>query len=236
MASFPIKDSQEHVGHDRPGVATVDGAAKSEDFTGEEPPNETDGVLALVVGGDGNVDELEGSVGVAKRDDRDVDIGSLTDGLDVDSGVGNNDQTGLLEGLGDVVSEVAWGEAAGNGHGTGLGGELEDSAVAVRASRDNANIGRVLNSSDDTGSEDELLPSLGEVDHVDACKRQSGQACYWKSVTAEATYHRLYACRHSQSSACRSSWYRCGIGPTFWREQAHRSQRCSEFLKQIEHD
>lgn len=126
-------------------------------------------MLGLVVGGDGNIAELEAGVGVAEGDHGDVDIGSLTDGLVVDAGVGDNNETGLLEGLGDVVGEVTRGEAAGNGEGAGVGGELEDSAVAVRTGRDDTDIGRVLDGCDDTGSEDDLLPGLVEVDDVNAC-------------------------------------------------------------------
>jgi hypothetical protein len=39
-----------------------------------------------------------------------------------------------------------------------VGGELEDGALAVRAGRDDADIGRVVNGDDDTGGQDNLLP------------------------------------------------------------------------------
>lgn len=55
------------IGHDVPlGLAGSKGAAEAEDLTGEHPPDETDGVAALVVGGDGNIDELGGGVSVAE--------------------------------------------------------------------------------------------------------------------------------------------------------------------------
>ena len=82
-------------------------------------------MATLVVGGDGNVDELGGGVGVAEGDDGDVDVGGLLDGLGVGAGVGDDDETGLLEGAGDVVGEVTGGETTGNGGGTGVGCELE---------------------------------------------------------------------------------------------------------------
>lgn len=116
-------------------------------------------MTALVVGGDGNVDELGGGVGVAKSDDGDVDVRGLLDGLGIGAGVGDDDQAGLLEGAGDVVGEVTGGEAAGNGDGTGVGGELQDSTLAVGTSGDDANVGRVVNGDDDAGSEDNLLPA-----------------------------------------------------------------------------
>ena len=75
------------VGHDVPlGLAGSEGAAQAEDLTGEHPPDETDGVATLVVGGDGNVDESVGESrerawivsrarsSVAKYNDGDVDV------------------------------------------------------------------------------------------------------------------------------------------------------------------
>lgn len=149
------------IGDDLPGGLTVgDGAAEAEDLTGEQPPDETDGVATLVVGRDGNVDELGGGVGVAESDNGDVNVGSLLDGLSVGAGVGDDDETGLLERAGDVVGEVTGGEATGNGDGTGVSGELEDGALTVGTSRDDTDVGRVVDGSDDAGSEDNLLPNV----------------------------------------------------------------------------
>jgi hypothetical protein len=75
-------------------------------------------------------------------DDGDVDVGSLLDGLGVGARVGDNDQAGLLERAGDVVSEVTGGEATGNGNGAGVGGELEDGTLSVGTGRDDANCSR----------------------------------------------------------------------------------------------
>jgi hypothetical protein len=41
--------------------------------------------------------------------------------------------------------------------------------VAVRASRDDANVVEVIDGSNDTCSKNELLPRLADVDDVDAC-------------------------------------------------------------------
>ena len=90
--------------------------------------------------------------------DGDVDVGSLLDGLRVGAGVGNNDETGLLERAGDVVGEVTGGEATGDGGGTGVGGELQDGTLTVGTGRDNADIGGVVDGGDDTGGQDDLLP------------------------------------------------------------------------------
>jgi len=115
-------------------------------------------VATLVVGRDGNVDVLGRRVGVAEGDDRDVDVRGLLDGLGVGAGIRDDDQAGLLERPGDVVGEGTGGEAAGNGLGAGVGGELEDGTLAVGTSRDDANIARVVNGSDDAGRKGDLLP------------------------------------------------------------------------------
>jgi hypothetical protein len=85
----------------------------------------------------------------------------------VDSGVGDNDDSGLLERLGDVVGEVTGGESASNGLGTGETSHLEDSSVTVGSGRDDGNVVGVLDGGEDSGSKDELLPSLTDVEDVD---------------------------------------------------------------------
>lgn len=126
----------------------------------------------LVVGGDGNIDVLERGISVAEGDDRDVDIAGLLDGLGIGAGVGDDDQAGLLERTGDVVGERARGEATSDGLGAGVGGELEDGALAEGARGDDANIARVVNGNDDAGRKDELLP-VGE---------QSCQSIFRRSI------------------------------------------------------
>lgn len=115
-------------------------------------------MTTLVVGGDGNVDVLGGGVGVAEGDDGDVDVGSLLDGLGIGTGVGDDDEAGLLERAGDVVGEGTGGEATGNGDGAGVGGELEDGTLTVGTGRDDANVSWVVDGGDDAGGEDNLLP------------------------------------------------------------------------------
>lgn len=120
-------------------------------------------MTTLVVGGDGNVDELGGGVGVAEGDDGDVDVGSLLDGLGVGARVGDDDQTGLLEGTGDVVGEGTGGETTGNGLGAGVGGELEDGTLTVGTGRDDTDVRGVVDGGDDTGSQDNLLPVCNRI-------------------------------------------------------------------------
>jgi hypothetical protein len=55
------------VSHDVPlSLAGSESTTEAEDLTGKHPPDETDGVATLVVGGDGNIDELGGRVTVAE--------------------------------------------------------------------------------------------------------------------------------------------------------------------------
>lgn len=124
-------------------------------------------MTGLVVRRDSDIDELQRSVGVAKGDDRDVDVGSLTDGLVVNAGVGHDDEAGLLERAGDVVCEATGGESASDSLGAGVRSVLEDGTVAIWARRDDTDVVGVLDGGNDTGSENDLLPSLADVDEVD---------------------------------------------------------------------
>ena len=63
----------------------------------EQPPHEADGVLALVVAGDGDINPVEGRVGITKSDDGDVHVGGFGEALVVKSGVEDNDKSGFLE-------------------------------------------------------------------------------------------------------------------------------------------
>jgi hypothetical protein len=154
------KLTEVEIDHDVPGgLAVEESTTETEDLTGKEPPNGTNGVTTLVVGRDGNVNVLGGRVSVAKGNDGDVDVGSLLDGLGVGARVGNDDQAGLLEGTGDVVGERTGGEATGDGGSTSVGGELEDGTLSVGTGGDDADVRRVVDGDDDTGGEDDLLPA-----------------------------------------------------------------------------
>ena len=66
---------EEHINHNVPAVRCPgDRSTQAEDFASKEPPDETDGMSGLVVGRNSNVDELQGSIGVAESNDGDVDV------------------------------------------------------------------------------------------------------------------------------------------------------------------
>mmetsp|Transcript_76566 Transcript_76566/g.155408 ORF Transcript_76566/g.155408 Transcript_76566/m.155408 type:complete len:344 (+) Transcript_76566:305-1336(+) len=159
---------EEQVDGDGPVLGAGHGAAQAQDLTGEEPVQQADGVLALVVGGDGNIDVGEGGVGVAERDHRHVHVRRLAHGLVVQQGVGHDQQARLAELLGDLVGEGTRGEAAGDGLGAGVLGVLQHSALGVGARGDGDHVGGVLDGDDDAGSQHQLLPGLGHVQDVDA--------------------------------------------------------------------
>ena len=158
---------EEHVDHDVPRSRAGNGATEAENLAGQHPVSKTDGVLGAVVGGDGNIDVTEGGLGIGESDNGDVDVRSLLDGLVVGQGIGNDDQTGLLEGTSDVVGEGTGGEATSNSLGSSVRGKLQGSTLSVRAGRNDADISGVLDGDDDTGSEDNLLPGLANVDDVE---------------------------------------------------------------------
>ena len=115
-------------------------------------------MTTLVVGGDSDIDVLGGRVSVGEGNNGNVDVRSLLNGLGVGSGVGDDDQTGLLERSGDIVGERTGGEATSDGGSTSVGGELEDGTLTVGTGRDDTDVGGVVNGSDDTGGQDNLLP------------------------------------------------------------------------------
>lgn len=156
------------IGHDGPlGVSILKGTSESQNLSRDHPPHKTDGVSALVVAGNGNVDKLDGRVGVNQSNDGDVDVRSLLDGLVVGSGIGDNQKSGLLERSGDVVGERTGGESAGNGGGATVVGELENGSLSVGSGGDGNDIGGVGDGGDDSGSQLDLLPGLANVDDVD---------------------------------------------------------------------
>ena len=138
------------IDHDVPlGFTVRKGAAQTEDLARQHPPDQTDGVAAFVICGDGNVDEFGGGVGVAESNDGDVDVGGFFDGLGVGAGVRYDDQAGLFERASNVVGEIAGCEATGNGDSTGVSGEFEDGTLTVWASGDDGDVGGVIDCCDD---------------------------------------------------------------------------------------
>ena len=88
----------------------------------------------------------------------------------VSAGVGDNDQTGLHELLGDLVREGTGRVAVGQVLSSSVLSVLEDGAGAEGTSADDADIGGVLDGNDDAGGQSELFPKGGQVHHVDTIR------------------------------------------------------------------
>lgn len=65
-----------------------------------------------------------------------------------------------------LIGEGTRSVATGNGRRLGVGGELEDGALALGTRRDDENIGRVLNGDDSTRGQQQLLVRAPQVDDV----------------------------------------------------------------------
>jgi len=157
---------EEEIDHDVPWLVTLELTLDAENLTSKEPVHQTDGGAALVVAWDGNIDVTKRTVSAAESDDGKVAVRSLRDGLVVHAWVSHDEKTRLAELLLNLVGECTRGETTGNGLDTEVLGELEDSTLTIGTLRDNNDILRILDASDDTSSQDELLPSGLKVDDV----------------------------------------------------------------------
>ena len=114
---------------------------------------------AFVVGGDSDVNKFSGRVRIAECNDRNVDVAGFFDRLRVRARIGYDDETWFLERASDVVGEISRCEASRDGYRAGVGGEFEYRALAIGSCGYNTDIGRIVNSDNDSSSENDLLPS-----------------------------------------------------------------------------
>jgi hypothetical protein len=154
---------EEEINGNFPSGVSGDGTSDAEDLTGEQPVEKTNRELSLVVAWNATVNILQRGIRITEGDHRNVHIGSLLDGLGINSGISDDQEARLLELFGDLISESSWSESSGNALRTSVLGELQDSSLSIRTSRDTDNVLWVLNGSNDSGSKDDLLPSLAKV-------------------------------------------------------------------------
>mmetsp|Transcript_20588 Transcript_20588/g.62795 ORF Transcript_20588/g.62795 Transcript_20588/m.62795 type:complete len:313 (+) Transcript_20588:298-1236(+) len=159
---------EKEIDHDVPRLRAMNSATEAENLTSEEPVEQADGVLALIVGRDGHINVFERRVSVAKGDGWDVGVCRLGNGLVIGSRVGHEEEARLHEFVGDLVGEGTWSETSSNWCGTSVLAVLEDGALPVGASRDDADVGGILNRHDDARSKHQLVVGSAEVDNVDA--------------------------------------------------------------------
>ena len=124
-------------------------------------------MLGFIVCRDGNVDEFEGCIRITESDDRNIDVRRLTDRLVVDTGVSDNNESGLLERASDVVGKATGSETTSNGLGAGVSSVLQDCTLAIGTSGNDTDVIRVLNGSNDSCCKNKFFPGLANVDNVD---------------------------------------------------------------------
>jgi len=124
-------------------------------------------MLSLVVARNGNVDQTKRGISVAKGNCWDVDVGRFSDGLVVGSRVSENQQTRFHKLVLDLVGKSTGRISASNSLSSGIFGELEDSTLTKVPGGDNANILGVFNGDDDSSGQNQLLPSLLEINQID---------------------------------------------------------------------
>jgi len=155
----------EEIDDDVPILVTGDLTAELEDFAGHKPEAVGNGVATLIVGGDGDINPVEGRVGVGKSNHGDVHVGGLNQALVVETGVANDDETGLEELLGVVIGKGTGNPLSTEVLSTGSGGELEDGTLGVLSGGHNKDVFLVLGlgGSDNSGGNHELLPGLRDI-------------------------------------------------------------------------
>ena len=157
---------EEQVDGDVP-LVTGHRSAQAQHLTGKHPVHKTDRKSGLVVARDGAVNIGQGRVRVAQGNHGDIGVAGLLDALRVNAGVSHDQQTGLLEALGDVIGEGTGGEATRNALRASVLRVLQDGTLTVGTGRDAQNILGVLNGHNNSGSQSDLLPSAGKVDDVE---------------------------------------------------------------------
>ncbi|CAN8002296.1 unnamed protein product, partial [Ixodes hexagonus] len=153
---------EEEIDHDLPRDVSDDGPSHAQHLPGQHPPHEADGVLALVVAGDGNVHVAQAGIRIAEGNHGQVHVRRFRHGLVVRPRVADHQQAGLAERRLDLHDR----RPSGDGRGAREAGKLEDRPLAVRPRRDGAHLGRVLNGHNGAGREQKLLPRLLQVNQT----------------------------------------------------------------------
>merc|ERR1740115_683475 len=119
----------EKIDKDLPRLVTGELSLDLLDLTGEEPDGVGEGVDGFVVGGDGNINPVHWGVGITESDNGDVHVRGLVKGLVVESGIGDDHETGLLEFLGVLIGKGTGNPLSTEVVGMGVGSELQDGTL-----------------------------------------------------------------------------------------------------------
>ena len=158
----------EQVDENVPFLVSLEGASEDHDFTGQHPEDSCDRLGNSVVAGNNDINEVEGSVGVAESDAGDVDIRSFDNGLVIALGVSNNQESGFLELLGDLIGEGSGDPSGGSGScASGVLSELVDGSLSVFFGADDDDFRKVGDGGDDASCEfDSFVGFIGLEDVV----------------------------------------------------------------------
>jgi len=136
------------------------------DFSGQKPVDETDTVGGLVVARDADIDVLDWGISVTKRNDWDVDVTGLSDGLVVNGWIGDDDQSWFSEAGLRVIGKTTWGESPVHGGSLDELGAFQRSSLSHVFRGNDADIGWVVDGGDDSGGQVDLFPHLLDVKNV----------------------------------------------------------------------
>lgn len=153
------------VDEDLPRLVSVVLTLCDEDLSGQKPEDHGDRLGLLVVAWNGNVHVLEVRVGVGQSDHGDVHVAGFDDGLLVSEGIDDNHESRLLEVSGGLVGEHTRDPSGIRGRrGLSVRCELDDGSLSRRLGRDDQNVLRSVNTSNDSSGESDLVVSLFEID------------------------------------------------------------------------
>jgi len=157
---------EEEIWHDVPFFGSAEGSLQSLDFSGQKPVSQTNTVGGFVVARNADIDVFDWRIGIAQGNDWDVDVASFSDGLVVDSWIGDDDQSWLsVAGLG-VIGKATWGESAVHGGSFDELGAFDGGSLTNIFGRNNADIFWVVDGGDDSGGEGDFFPHLGDVENM----------------------------------------------------------------------
>jgi len=101
-------------------LSVLEFTLEGKNFSGDEPVDHGKGLLGSVIAGNGAVNIGQVVVGVAKSNDGDVNVGALDEGVVIDSGVGEDEKSGLNEFLGVLIGKHTGSPSSGDTAALGI--------------------------------------------------------------------------------------------------------------------
>jgi len=139
---------------------------KGKNFSSKEPVDHGKGLLGSVIARNGAVNIGQVVVGVAKSNNGDVHIWALHKGVVINSGVGEDEESGLNELFGVLIGKHTGSPSSGDTAALGIFWEFVDGSLSVESSRDSNDGAGVGDGSNDSSSSLDLLVLLLDIEHV----------------------------------------------------------------------